>query len=365
MRGRRRYCVPQMSAKIRTVLLVSLVTVLIWLWAEGESLSTTSLNPSIVFQQDSTDLLVETEDDWRGTVRVRLQGSTRALTQAESELGSQVRLRLGQNGVPGQPGERQVVDLEEAIRQMPEIRAAGLSVQEVTPAIAVVKIVRLVTQELAVRAVMPEGVETLADPVTSPPRVSVRMPEELAKRLASDATALATITREEMGAGRDDASQTLLTTVRLPAPLTDAPGVTITPDKVSVTFRLKRSVDSVTLASSPVWFALPPTEGNKWDIDLTDQFLRDVTFTGPAEAIARIRSREVVPIAEVRLSSDDLEKGIETKEALFVGLPPGVESGVAVKTVRLKITRRKAAPAEGPSNLSSPEPAPASELEPD
>jgi hypothetical protein len=354
-----------MSAKIRTVLLVSLVTVLIWLWAEGESLSTTSLNPSIVFLHDNDELLrVETDDDWRGMVRVRLQGSTRALTQAESKLGSQLSLRLGQNGVPGQPGQKQVVRLEEAIRQMPEIRAAGLSVQEVTPASTVVNIVRLVEQELPVRAVLPAGVETLADPVCSPLRVSVRMPEELAKQLSPDATAVATITREEMGTGRDDASQTLVTTVQLPGPLAEAAGVTIKPEKVSVTFRLKRSVDSVTLASSPVWFALPPVEGNKWNIELTDQFLRDVTFTGPAEAIARIRSGEVVPIAEVRLSSDDLEKGIETKEALFVGLPPGVESGVAVKTVRLRITRRKAEPPEGPSNLSSPEPAPASEVDP-
>jgi hypothetical protein len=115
-------------------------------------------------------------------------------------------------------------------------------------------------------------------------------------------------------------------------------------------------VDTVTVPSVPVWFSQPPTEGKRWNIELTDQFLRDVTFTGPSDAIAKIRARDIIPIAEIQLSSDDLEKGIETKEAVFVGLPPGVESGVAVKTVRLKIERRKSGPDSAPPPLHVPEP---------
>jgi hypothetical protein len=339
-----------MAAKIRTVMLVSLVTILIWLWAEGESLSTTSLNPEVVFVQEGTDLLLETDQDWRGTVRVRVQGSTRALTQAENGLGTQIRLKLGQGGVPSQPGERQVVNLEEAIRALPELRQAGLSVQEVTPAITVVKIVRLVTREVPVRAAMPTGAELLGDPVVTPVRVQVRLPEALANKLAADATAVAPVSDAEFDAARDDASRTVTTALQLPGVTAGVGEVQFVPEKVSVTFRRKRSVDSITLASTPVWFALPPTESGKWEVEVIDQFLREVTFTGPAESIAKIRSRDMVPIAEVRLSSDDLEKGVETKEAVFVGLPSGVETGVAVKTVRVKITRRKADAADTPSD---------------
>lgn len=337
-----------MAAKIRAVVLVTLVTLLIWLWAEGESLSSTSFNPEIVIAPEGTELLVENDADWRGTVRVRMQGSTRALTQAESTLGVQIRLKLGQGGVPSQPGERQVVDLEEAIRSLPRVRELGLTVQEVTPAITVVKIVRLVTKELPVRAAMPTGAELLGDPVITPARVQVKLPEAIAAKLPVDASAVAPIGDAEFDAARDDTSRTVSTALQMPGVTAGAGEIQFIPEKVSVTFRRKRSVDSITLASTPVWFSMPPIESAKWNVEITDQFLRDVTFTGPADSIAKIRSREVVPIAEVRLSSDDLEKGVETKDAVFVALPPGVETGVAVKTVRVKITRRKADPGDTP-----------------
>jgi hypothetical protein len=238
-----------------------------------------------------------------------------------------------------------------------------LSVQEVTPAITVLRIERLVERDIPVRAVPPSDVELLGDPTVQPVRVTILIPEELAAELAADAFALAPLSREQLAAGRDDVNVTISTAVMLPEPLTSAHGVKIVPDKVNVSFRLKRGVDSVTLASSPVWFALPPTEGNKWDIDLTDQFLRDVTFTGPSDSIAKIRSREVIPIAEVRLLSDELERGIETKEAVFVNLPPGVESGVAVKTVRLKITRRSTPAEHDQVDLGPPDPVPAEAID--
>lgn len=344
-----------MSANIRTILLVTLVTLLIWLWAEGESLSSETLNPSITFVQDSNELLLETTDQqWNGAVSVRLQGSNRALTDARRDLGKQIRLKVGDQGVPSQPGQ-QIVDFKKAIEQLPEVRTLGLSVVEVTPANTVVKIVKMMARELTVRPALATDINILGDATVSPAKVTVRAPSELAALLPADVYAVAPITKEQLGVARDDTPQTITTTVQIPE-LAGKEGVVITPEKVGVTFRLRRSVDTVTVPSVPVWFSLPPTEGRRWNIDLTDQFLRDVTFTGPSDAIAKIRSRDIIPIAEIQLSSDDLEKGIEAKEAVFVGLPPGVESGVAVKTVRLKIARRKDNTDSNPPPLHVSEP---------
>ncbi len=343
-----------MSAKIRTILLVSLVTVLIWLWAEGESLSSETLTPSVNFVQDGDELLLEKLDgQWNSAVSVRLQGSTRALTDARRDLGKQIQLKLGAQGVPARPGQ-QVVDFKTAIEQLDQIRALGLSVVEVTPANTVINLVQMKVRELTVRPALPEGINILGEATVSPGKVIVRLPEELDKLIPPEAVAIAPVSREQLGTGRDDTAQIITTKVQVPE-LADKPGVVFTPDHVNVTFRLKRSVDTVTIPSVPVWFSLPPTEGKNWDIELTDQFLRDVTFTGPIDAIAKIRSREVVPIAEVQLSSDDLDKGVEAKEAVFAGLPPGVESGVAVKTVRLKITRRTNNDAVEEPSLNVPE----------
>jgi hypothetical protein len=206
-----------------------------------------------------------------------------------------------------------------------------------------------------VRPALATDINILGDATVSPAKVTVRAPSELAALLPADAYAVAPVTKEQLGVARDDTPQTIATTVQI-SELAGKEGVVITPEKVNVTFRLRRSVDTVTVPSVPVWFSLPPTEGRRWNIDLTDQFLRDVTFTGPSDAITKIRSRDIIPIAEIQLSSDDLEKGIEAKEAVFVGLPPGVESGVAVKTVRLKIARRKDNTDSNPPPLHVSEP---------
>jgi hypothetical protein len=343
-----------MSAKIRTFLLVTLVTVLIWLWAEGESLSSDTLTTNVVFVEDN-DLQIEPDRQWSGALTVRLQGSIRALTDARRELGTQIRLQLGQPGMPSTPQEeQQPVNMEEAIRQLPAIRSLGLSVQGVTPGITLVKIVKLVNRDLPVRVVLPRDIGLLGDSTVSPAKITVRIPEALAGRLSDDAFAEAPLSRAELDASRDDTAQVITAAVRIPALEGVERQVVMIPDRVSVTFRLKRSVDTVTIPSVPVWYSLPPTEGKRWDIELTDQFLRDVTFTGPTESIAKIRSREVIPIAQVQITSDELENAIEAKEAVFVGLPPGVESGVAVKTVRLRIQRRRNDVDQGPPALNVP-----------
>jgi hypothetical protein len=354
-----------MSAKIRTAILVSLVTVLIWLWAEGESLDTETFNPSVMFvQNEGGDMLIEPYERWAGSVRVRVQGSKRALTDAKRDLSSEIRLKIGDRGMPTQPGDQQIVDLAQAIQSLPSVGGQGLSVQEVTPANAVVRIVKLVSRELPVRAVVPPDIALLGQAAVSPARVMVRLSESQDARLPADAFATVELTRQDLASARDDTALTMTSRVRLPEALDEEPGVEITPPRVSVTFRLKRSVDSVTVATVPVWFSLPSTEGDGWDIELIDKFLRDVTFTGPTDAIARIRSREVVPLAEVRLSSDELENGIEAKEAVIVDVPQGVESGVAVKTVRLKVTRRKSEAEPGPEDLAPPPERPAGDGEP-
>jgi hypothetical protein len=344
-----------MNAKFRTIVLVALVTVLIWLWAEGESLSTETLTPTVMFVRDEGELKLEPYERWTGNVRVRLQGSTRALTDARRMLSSEIQLKLGDRGVPTQPGEQRIVDLVEAIQNLDTVRAAGLTVLEVAPPNTVVRIVKMATRELPVRPAVPTDVALLGEATVFPQRVTVRMSEAQSKRLAPDAVATAELTRGDLANVRDDAALTLATLVRLPGPLGDEDGVEITPPRVNVTFRLKRSVDSVTVATIPVWFSLPSTEGAGWDIELIDKFLRDVTFTGPTDAIAKIRSRESVPIAEVRLSSDDLENAIEAKEAVIVDLPQGVESGVAVKTVRLKVIRRRSPIDQEPPDLGLPD----------
>lgn len=73
---------------------------------------------------------------------------------------------------------------------------------------------------------------------------------------------------------------------------------------------------------------------------LGEAFLSDVTVSGPADGVAKVRSGEATVRAIVELSWEDLAKGVKQKQATFAGLPSGVTAGAANTTVSLKISRR-------------------------
>src|SRR6185503_14008681 len=132
-----------MGARIRTILLVTIVTLLIWVWAEGESLTTQTLNPRISFVgptptgspgDEAPELIVRpTTEAWRGTVRIRLEGSTIAIKAAEDALAQPVKLRPGQPGVPSDAGETKIVDLTDALRSYPALTQTGVTVVDADP----------------------------------------------------------------------------------------------------------------------------------------------------------------------------------------------------------------------------------------
>jgi len=333
-----------MLPRLKTFALVTLIASLIWVWAEGESFSSVVVNPRVLFIVDQTDLEFTPDDTWRGTVRLRLEGSTVAINQAERALGSMIRLKPGQQGVPAVPGDRQAVNLIEAIRSLPEVGTLGLTVVDVDPPDAVVSVVRFVTKDIPVRAQFPLDTELAGEPTVSPGRVAVRMPELVAAKLTDADAATVPISTQDVRLGREDGPQTISSAIQLPDKLVGVRGVELSLERASVTFRLKKNVDSVTLPSVPVWVAVPPTEAAGWNIVVRDAFLRDVKFTGPVELIRKLKER--VPIAEVRLSSDELEAAAESKEevskeAVVTGLAPGLEYTVVSKVVRLSITRRE------------------------
>ncbi len=342
-----------MSVSVRTILLVTIVSLLIWIWSEGESLISRPVTVRIAFVDDASDLLVRTDESWRGTARVKLEGSTIGITSAEAILGAPLRLRPGQPGMPTEPGDRQIVDLTEALRGHPDIKRTGVTIVEVDPPNVVVRIVKLVRRELPVRAELPAELQIAGEATVTPAKVILRMPESAAATLPDTASAAAIVSDDDLRRLREDGPQTLPAAVRLPSSLAGVEPLTITPERVTVTIRLKKNVETVALPSVPVWVSLPPTEGTRWNVEVFDQFLRDVTITGPADLIKQIRDHQIIPIAEVRLSSDELEKSVESKEAVISGLPAGLDCTVASKLVKLKITPRpvpdKASPGRGPS----------------
>lgn len=335
-----------MVSKLKTIALVTLIAALIWVWAEGESVSSVVVNPRVLFVVDATDLEFTPDETWRGTVRLRLEGSTVAIKQAERALGSMIRLKPGQQGVPAVAGDRQAVNLIEAIRSLPEVTTLGLTVVDVDPPDAVVSVVHFVwkSRKILIRSQFPIDTELAGELRVSPEQVLVRMPESLAAKLTeadADAVTVA-VSAQDLRPGKDDGPQIISAAIQLPEKLAGVRGVTTSFERANVTFWLKKKVDTWTLPSVPVWVAVPPTETERWNIVVLDQYLSDVKFTGPVDLIQRLKDRGIAPIAEVRLNSDELEAAVKSKDAVLMGLPVGLEYTVANKVVRVSITRREA-----------------------
>lgn len=331
----------------KTLGLTTIVAVLVWIFAEGESLQPKPLDVSIVFPTDAASAVVIRPDDreFAGTARVRLEATSRALDLAAPILAAGVRLSPGAPGVPNEPGEQRVVDLQEAIAAMPQLKSLGVSVADVQPRRVLVRVVRMAGRELPVRVELGAQVPLDGDPVSVPPTVLVRLPEPALANLPEGVQATAVVSAEEIQRIKGDGAQTLAATLRLPAALIGVDPVVVQPESVSVSMRVRRKVESYKVSSVPVWYSLPPTEdAGKWSVEVLDKFLTDVTLTGPSDDIARVKSTGADQInvkALVEISSDDLQAGVTTKPVTFPGLPPGLTPTSATTTVRVKITKVK------------------------
>lgn len=392
-------------AEFRTIVFATIVTALIWIWAEGESVSSLSVPIRITVPDGRTsDLVLNSPGlvDHSMNVVLRFEGSTLSVDSATALRGATLALEAGTPGLPTQAGANQVIDLRKALASHPDIAKLSVPLTSVEPEALVVDSVRLATRELPVRVELAREVALAADPVPSIARVRVRFPESLASRVpTSDVQVVAFISDDQLLNLRGEGSETVKATCRLPAALADIQPIRFQPDTIPVTIRVRQALESTKLATTvPVWFSLPPTEDSRsWEIEVLDKFLSDLTVTGPAEQIARVSRPNPAagstgtPLAVkalIELTSDDLNnassgKGngggggangggngasgaenrnfVLTKTLIFTGLPPNV-TVVGSPTARVRITRAAGAamgpptppPGQG-AGVQSPKPA--------
>jgi hypothetical protein len=337
-----------MVERLKTFATVAVATLLIWVWAEAESVTTQEVRPRVEFVSAPDRSVTIVQPEWTGTVSVRLRGSTAGIDRAQRVLAAPIKLVGGSGGVPTDPGDY-TVDLVPALRAYPELRRLGVSVDETEPASVRVKVqaIRTVTLPIKPQLLLPTGqaVELDGEPTLSPPTVTLRGPAGLLDQLGPTAATSAIVDADQLARLRDDAPQTVVAKVIPPESLggAAAESVTIEPARVSIVLRLQSRNETWSLPSVPVWIAVPPTEGAKWSVELVDPFIKNVMVTGPKDLIRGLRQRGEVPVAYVELTSDDLEKRISSKRVVFSHLPSTLQFAANQTTVALRITPRQEA----------------------
>lgn len=357
----------------RTALVAAFVALLIWVWAEGESVSRERIPLLVSLDADPRSEYIYRPEDpaWKGAVTIEVEGTPSTIAEARGLRGAELRLYAGLDGMPTEAGSARVARLAEAIRSHPDVKKIDVVVVSIDPPDLPVEVLRMVQRELPVKVELARPLVLDGDPAASPSTVTIRLPDTLASQITDGSQPTAFVSEEELDRVRGDGARTVTGTVRLPQSLGRVDGdlVSIRPDTVSVLLRIRKEVETFRLPAVPVWFSLPPTEdAGQWTVEVLDKFVSDVSVTGPTDLVSRIRSGETTIKALIELTTDDLTRAVQGAAALspaaadsaagavtpgqippgsgtinrpviFLGLPPGVAAAAANPIVSVRVTR--------------------------
>lgn len=327
-------------AIVRTMVVVSLVSVLIWIVAEGESVSRERVEVSVRLIDADGGLVIRALEAgaWSGRVLVSLEGSTTEVSDLRDRLRETLTFRPGDPGVPMESGRHELA-IADVLRQSRVMEGSGVTLVEVEPETVGVMIDRVTWQNLDVRVDVPDVAST-SSPVADPRRVRVQVPSLLADQFAELRTLTATLTPEQISRlelGQRNVVENV--PVELPIDLALHPFVRLDPERVSVIVTLENRQDSITLANVPVQVRRPAFEAERWVVTVNpeDHLLESVTVTGPSDLIEQIRSGRLTIFATVVLTLDDRDAKITQKDATFSDLPTPLTFDAPDTTVRLSI----------------------------
>jgi len=340
--------------------LITVVAMLVWLFAEAESLGEASLSEvSVRLSSASPDRLVTTPPEWRGRVSVDLRGSRQAIEEARISLVEGIRLTPGMAGVPDGGG---TVDLLSAIGNVPKIVESGVEVISVTPIRTEIRVRDMVTVDAPIRAEL-AGVRVAGGVDVAPPMAQVRLPEDVYETLIEELEISCVPAPEAIDALPESGPASLTGRLVLPPELRGVPGVGILepqPPTARLEFAVFSTITTADLDIVPVQVSMPSIEVNEWRVALSaENAAISATITGPRSLIQEIADvstgRRLVAILYLR--SDELNIGITSKSVSFgligpdgslVALPESVSVEPSTETVRFTIERaREASGADG------------------
>ncbi len=336
----------RIAGSIQTIGLTTLITLLIWLYAEGQDVRRGE--PRRIELRLPARVGQDTVIDWADgsaskAVTVAFKGSSAALTELEAHLEPSGALRLPLTAEQLPSGPRATLDLKPllaAAKLNPDastsrtIADLGVSVDTADPAQVDVWIEKLVERELRV-VFQPPGVELGPSVTLDPPRVNVTLPQSVAERHAASPDALyleAMAQPAQLADMPEGVAQTL--TLRLqPAGVLE--GLRhIRPEQrtADVTFTVRGQTDSHQLKLVPVWLRVPPSETQRYDVALAEdsRVLSEVTITGPKDLVERLRAEgadgrngsgtKLRVVAVFSLTADDLDRGITSKPLSWINI---------------------------------------------
>ncbi len=289
---------------IWTIIFVTVVAVVIWIWAARNTQQEATVMTHVTFRGPDGAASIVTPN--REVVQLSLTGSRGAVEEARAAMAPGLEVV-----VPASSGEVLLDGLARRIEALDLVRSTGVSIVAAEPASVTVNVKMLASSDAAVRPVLP-GVTVSGDITVDPATVTVQLPESVRAALPKSLTVDAVLDRSRLEQLAPGVVHTLDAAVRLPSPL-DATGATVTPQRVSVTFKVQSKTTKTTLDQVRVLLAGPPEDYAAFAVSLPQRVLHDVIIEADHELVAEIEAGETTVFAIVRLASRDMEQRIDHK----------------------------------------------------
>lgn len=320
-----------MHKHILPLLVITLLSVVVWLFAEVESLGEDRLNAPMRFEPvgDPPETLVDVQE-FDGRIELVVRGSRGAIQRARAALEQPIVLRPGDTGVPDVDGTH-TVRLKEALGNYEPLVGTGVVIESMRPQSVRITVSELIVQEVDI---VPDltGIVTEGDATVQPQRARIRVPRSLAPSLEG----VSVIARVDPGSitNPQPGPRTRSVTLQLPGAVAGKRGVSLLTERATVAFSLRSTIETRTFTSVPVQLLGTSTGFREWSIQIDQQQqLIDLELRGPSEALDQLSADGARLVAVLSLSDLELSRGVTEKPVrLFVlredvpaPLPEGVE----------------------------------------
>ncbi len=317
-------------AFLKELLPVSLLTVLIWLYAVNEQVYTEQGQPvPIRLKTSEPNRAVTIEGAGNETVTVDLNGpraKVDAVKQALASAGPDAAIPI-EVASTLQPGLYQIST--QTIKEAPIFLSNGVSVENIHPQSIPVRIDTYQQIEVPVQAPEPNNFTSFAsDPRTVRIRGSrtlLTSPEHQKELVAiADTTAIPKVSEP----GNHGPTTVPVTSPLQAAASTRGETITISPSQINATVTVERDVAQKKIETVPVWPEAADSVSNEFRVDCPAFFVPGgITVTGPREMLNQIGKEPFIPHATLPYYRDDATKEGKLSRTLVFenrSLPPGV-----------------------------------------
>lgn len=321
----------------KTLVLVSILTVLIWVYAERAQNDSETFQVGLDVYVNNPSQFATLVEPINTPITAEIEGPRSKLDQLRTQLSRRIRVIL-----PGtyEPDTETTVATIPVLNDYPEIRGLGVTVSSASPGSIKVRIDPKISRKIPL--VLPENLSVAVSNVTfDPATVDVTGPQPLMNRLFP--TKASGIAVDLTGAMDRINTPGVHKIDGVPLVIPREAGLQVVPQgPVSVKVEVSTREAEFTLRTLPIAIRQPlPTVG-KWEVTLKEKTLTNIQVRGPASEIAKLQSvdgkpPEVTPVAVLKLTTADRGGTDLTREVMIEDLPPGVTPVDAAPRVEFSV----------------------------